>query len=54
MANISKQANDDPRVYAEIGYAIIIFAFVVLGGWAAITPLGSAVVASRRRHHGRQ
>ena len=46
MANITKQANDDPRVYAFIGYAIIIFCFVVLGGWAAITPLGGAVVAS--------
>ena len=46
MANITKQANDDPRVYAFIGYAIIIFCFVVLGGWAAIAPLGGAVVAS--------
>ena len=35
-----------PRVYAAVGYAIIVFAFLVLGGWAAITPLGSAVVAS--------
>ena len=46
MANVPKQTSDDPRVYAAIGYAIIVFAFLVLGGWAAITPLGSAVVAS--------
>ena len=45
MANISKQAKDDPRAYAYTGYAIIIFSFAVLGGWAAITPLGGAVVA---------
>jgi HlyD family type I secretion membrane fusion protein len=37
---------DDPRVFAFTGYAIIVFCFVVLGGWAAITPLGGAVVAS--------
>ena len=46
MAKLPTQTSDDPRVYAFIGYAIIVFAFVVLGGWAAITPLGSAVVAS--------
>lgn len=46
MANMSTQAKDDPRVFAFIGYAIIIFSFVILGGWAAITPLGGAVVAS--------
>ena len=46
MANISTQAKDDPRVFAFIGYAIIIFGFVILGGWAAVTPLGGAVVAS--------
>ena len=46
MAKLPTQTSDDPRVYAGIGYAIIVFAFVVLGGWAAITPLGSAVVAT--------
>ena len=46
MAKLPTQTSDDPRVYAGIGYAIIVFAFVVLGGWAAITPLGSAVVAN--------
>ena len=46
MANLPNKTSDDPRVYAWIGYAIIVFSFVVLGGWAAITPLGSAVVAS--------
>jgi HlyD family type I secretion membrane fusion protein len=46
MVSVSKQAKDDPRVFAFTGYAIIVFCFVVLGGWAAITPLGGAVVAS--------
>src|ERR1700704_4763769 len=46
MANISRQASDDPRTFALVGYGIIVFSFVVLGGWAAITPLASAVVAS--------
>ena len=46
MANNQKQASDDPRVFALTGYAIIVLCFVVLGGWAAITPLGGAVVAS--------
>ena len=54
MAKLPKKASDDPRVYAFIGYAIIVFCFVVLGGWAAVTPLGGAVVASGVRHHGRQ
>ena len=40
-----KGSSDDPKVYARIGYAIIFFCFFVLGGWAAVTPLGSAVVA---------
>ena len=43
---LPKPASDDPRVFAFIGYGIIVFCFVVLGGWAAITPLGGAVVAS--------
>jgi len=45
-ANLPNKTSDDPRTYALIGYSIIIFSFVVLGGWAAVTPLGSAVVAS--------
>jgi HlyD family type I secretion membrane fusion protein len=46
VAKNQGQASDDPRVFAFTGYAIIIFCFVVLGGWAAVTPLASAVVAS--------
>lgn len=42
---MSKDASDDPRLFAWIGYAIIGFCFFILGGWAAIAPLGSAVVA---------
>ena len=38
-------ANDDPRPFALAGYAVVIFCFVVLGGWAAVAPLGAAVVA---------
>jgi hypothetical protein len=45
-ATTPPQTSDDPRVFALIGYAIIIFSFAVLGGWAALAPLGSAVVAS--------
>jgi HlyD family type I secretion membrane fusion protein len=46
VAKNQGQVSDDPRVFAFTGYAIIIFCFVVLGGWAAVTPLASAVVAS--------
>ena len=46
MSNLPKKTCDDPRVYAFTGYGIILISFVVLGGWAAVTPLGSAVVAS--------
>jgi membrane fusion protein, type I secretion system len=46
MAKNKKQVSDDPRVFALIGYGVIIFCFVVLSGWAAMTPLASAVVAS--------
>lgn len=46
MEKISKRASDDPRVFALFGYAIIIFCFGILGAWAAMAPLGSAVVAS--------
>jgi HlyD family secretion protein/S-layer protein transport system membrane fusion protein len=46
MANHQKQASDDPRVFALVGYAIIVFCFVILGGWAAVAPLGGAVVAA--------
>jgi HlyD family type I secretion membrane fusion protein len=41
----SRPASDDPRVFALIGYAIIIFTFFVLGGWAAWAPLSGAVSA---------
>lgn len=43
---VLKKASDDPRGFALVGYGIIIFCFGVLGGWAAVTPLGSAVIAS--------
>jgi len=46
MAYSPRRTNDDPRVFAVVGYAIIIFSFVILGGWAALAPLSSAVVAS--------
>src|SRR5262245_21496321 len=46
MTNSLRQASDDPRPYALAGYAIIVFCFAVLGGWAALSPLASAVVAS--------
>jgi HlyD family type I secretion membrane fusion protein len=46
VAKDQGQVSDDPRVFAFMGYAIIVFCFVVLGGWAAVTPLASAVVAS--------
>jgi HlyD family type I secretion membrane fusion protein len=42
----SRPASDDPRAFALIGYAIIIFTFFVLGGWAAWAPLSSAVNAA--------
>ena len=44
-ASSPKRASDDPRVFALLGYAIIIFSFGIVGGWAAMAPLGSAVVA---------
>src|SRR5262245_49591874 len=37
---------DEPRMFAAVGYGIILFCFLGLGGWAAVTPLGIAVVAS--------
>src|SRR5262249_49350145 len=40
------QISDDPRVFARIGYLVIIATFGVIGGWAALAPLASAVVAS--------
>jgi HlyD family type I secretion membrane fusion protein len=46
MATTPKQASDDPRPFALTGYAIIAVCFFGLGGWAAVTPLGSAVIAS--------
>ena len=46
MKDRFEQASDDPRYIAGIGYAIIVFCFVFLGAWAAIAPLGGAVVAS--------
>jgi HlyD family type I secretion membrane fusion protein len=41
-----RQASDDPRVFAWLGYGVIAFSFLVLGGWAAMTPLAGAVVAN--------
>ncbi len=47
-------ANDDPSVHARpsadyrkialVGIGLIVFTFVILGGWAAFAPLGSAVI----------
>jgi HlyD family type I secretion membrane fusion protein len=36
---------DDHRLVARTGYAVIFLAFGVIGGWAAVAPLGSAVIA---------
>ncbi|WP_461369755.1 HlyD family type I secretion periplasmic adaptor subunit [Candidatus Darwinibacter acetoxidans] len=44
--NNPKLASDNPRYYAMIGYGIIIFCFGVLGIWAAVAPLGGAVVST--------
>src|SRR5262245_52818579 len=46
LPDVPKQVRDDPRMFAAVGYGIIVFCFLGLGGWAAVTPLGSAVVAS--------
>jgi HlyD family type I secretion membrane fusion protein len=46
LPDVPKQVRDDPRMFAAVGYGIIVFCFLGLGGWAALTPLGSAVVAS--------
>ena len=46
MAKDRRRASDHPRVFALMGYGIIVFTFVILGSWAAVTPLASAVVAS--------
>jgi len=46
MAKDRRRASDHPRVLALMGYGIIVFTFVILGSWAAVTPLASAVVAS--------
>ncbi len=43
--NNPKKASDNPRFYAMIGYAIIIFCFGGLGTWASVAPLRGAVVA---------
>jgi HlyD family type I secretion membrane fusion protein len=45
MEAVVRRSSDNPRPYALAGYAIIVFSFVILGGWAAIAPLASAVVA---------
>lgn len=42
----ARAVSDDPRSFALAGYAIIFFCFVVLGGWAVVAPLASAVVAT--------
>src|SRR5215831_13928797 len=46
MAKALPQVSDDPRVFARIGYLVIIVTFGVIGGWAALAPLAGAVVAS--------
>src|SRR5262245_36456390 len=46
LTGTKRQASDDPRVFALIGYGVIVFCFLILGGWAAVTPLAGAVVAS--------
>src|SRR5262249_21983160 len=46
MTNSPRPASDDPRPFAIAGYCIIVFCFAILGGWAALTPLASAVVAN--------
>src|SRR5215831_3340356 len=46
MAKALPQVSDDPRVFARIGYLVIIVTFGVIGGWAAFAPLAGAVVAS--------
>src|SRR5258706_14324979 len=45
MAQALPRVSDDPRVFARIGYLVIIVTFGVVGGWAAFAPLASAVVA---------
>jgi HlyD family type I secretion membrane fusion protein len=39
-----RRVPDDHRLVARTGYAVIILAFGVMGGWAALSPLGSAVM----------
>src|SRR5260370_7618062 len=46
MAQALARVSDDPRVFARIGYLVIIVTFGVVGGWAAFAPLASAVVAT--------
>src|SRR5258708_13248150 len=46
MAEALPRVSDDPRVFARIGYLVIIVTFGVVGGWAAFAPLASAVVAT--------
>src|SRR5262249_39429085 len=46
MTSSLRRASDDPRPFALAGYGIIVFCFAVLGGWAALSPLASAVVAN--------
>src|SRR6266404_762144 len=46
MAQALPRVSDDPRVFARIGYLVIIVTFGVVGGWAAFAPLASAVVAT--------
>ena len=40
-----KRPNDNFRRVAAVGFGIIFFTFGVLGLWAALAPLDSAVVA---------
>src|SRR5260221_14597836 len=46
MAQALARVSDDPRVFARIGYLVIIVTFGVVGGLAAFPPLASAVFAT--------
>src|SRR5262249_56786180 len=45
MAKALPQVSDDPRVFARIGYLVIIVTFGVIGGWAGLVPFAGAGVA---------
>ena len=45
-AQATERATDDPRPIARRGWLILVFYFGMLGAFAALAPLGGAVVAS--------